>query len=87
MTKQYMGFLNVNKPLNYTSHDVVARVRRRYRDLTGSKKVGHAGTLDPLATGVLILCLGGATRLSDYVMHTTKQYRAQITLGQSHNDI
>jgi len=76
-----MGFLNVNKPLNYTSHDVVARVRRRYRDLTGSKKVGHAGTLDPLATGVLILCLGGATRLSDYVMHTTKQYRAQVTLG------
>jgi len=78
-----MGFLNVNKPLNYTSHDVVARVRRRYRDLTGSKKVGHAGTLDPLATGVLVLCLGGATRLSDYVMHTTKQYRAHVTLGKT----
>lgn len=78
-----MGFLNVNKPLSYTSHDVVARVRRRYRDLTGSKKVGHAGTLDPLATGVLILCLGGATRLSDYVMHTTKHYRANITLGKT----
>lgn len=78
-----MGFLNVNKPLGLTSHDVVARVRRRYRELTGSKKVGHAGTLDPLATGVLILCLGGATRLSDYVMHTTKQYRAQITLGKT----
>lgn len=78
-----MGFLNVNKPLGLTSHDVVARVRRRYRELTDSKKVGHAGTLDPLATGVLILCLGGATRLSDYVMHTTKQYRAQITLGKT----
>lgn len=78
-----MGFLNVNKPLSYTSHDVVARVRRRYRELTGSKKVGHAGTLDPLATGVLILCLGGATRLSDYVMHTTKHYRANITLGKT----
>ncbi len=78
-----MGFLNVNKPLKLTSHDVVARVRRRYKDLTGSKKVGHAGTLDPLATGVLVLCLGGATRLSDYVMHTTKQYRAQIKLGQT----
>jgi len=77
-----MGFLNVNKPLKLTSHDVVARVRRRYKELTGSKKVGHAGTLDPLATGVLVLCLGGATRLSDYVMHTTKQYRAQITLGK-----
>jgi len=78
-----MGFLNVNKPLKLTSHDVVARVRRRYKELTGSKKVGHAGTLDPLATGVLVLCLGGATRLSDYVMHTTKQYHAQITLGQT----
>lgn len=78
-----MGFLNVNKPLNLTSHDVVARVRRRYKELTGSKKVGHAGTLDPLATGVLVLCLGGATRLSDYVMHTTKQYRAQVTLGKT----
>ncbi len=77
-----MGFLNVNKPLDYTSHDIVARVRRRYRELTGSKKVGHAGTLDPRATGVLILCLGSATRLSDYVMHTTKTYRAQITLGK-----
>jgi tRNA pseudouridine55 synthase len=78
-----MGFLNVNKPLKLTSHDVVARVRRRYKELTGSKKVGHAGTLDPLATGVLVLCLGGATRLSDYVMHTTKQYRAQVTLGKT----
>ena len=78
-----MGFLNVNKPLRLTSHDVVAQVRRRYKELTGSKKVGHAGTLDPLATGVLVLCLGGATRLSDYVMHTTKQYRAQIKLGQT----
>ena len=78
-----MGFLNVNKPLKLTSHDVVARVRRRYKVLSGSKKVGHAGTLDPLATGVLVLCLGGATRLSDYVMHTTKQYRAEITLGQT----
>ena len=78
-----MGFLNVNKPLKLTSHDVVARVRRRYKALTGSKKVGHAGTLDPLATGVLVLCLGGATRLSDYMMHTTKHYRAQITLGKT----
>ena len=78
-----LGFLNINKPLKLTSHDVVAQVRRRYKELTGSKKVGHAGTLDPLATGVLILCLGGATRLSDYVMHTTKQYHAQVTLGKT----
>ena len=78
-----MGFLNIDKPLKLTSHDVVARVRRRYKELTGSKKVGHAGTLDPLATGVLVVCLGGATRLSDYVMHTTKQYRAHVTLGKT----
>lgn len=77
------GFLNINKPLRLTSHDVVAQVRRRFKALTGFKKVGHAGTLDPLATGVLVLCLGGATRLSDYVMHTTKQYRAHITLGKT----
>jgi tRNA pseudouridine55 synthase len=72
-----MGFLNINKPLGLTSHDVVARVRRGLK----IKKVGHAGTLDPLATGVLVLCLGAATRLSEYVMHTTKRYRAQIHLG------
>jgi tRNA pseudouridine55 synthase len=73
------GFLNLNKPLGMTSHDVVARVRRGLR----VKKVGHAGTLDPLATGVLILCLGGATRLSEYVMRSTKTYRARMHLGVS----
>lgn len=56
---------------------MVARVRRA----TGLQRVGHAGTLDPLATGVLILCVGPATRLSDYVMHATKRYRARIRLG------
>ncbi|MEP7290464.1 MAG: tRNA pseudouridine(55) synthase TruB [Chloroflexota bacterium] len=71
------GFLNVNKPLGITSHDVVAKVRRA----SGIKKVGHAGTLDPLATGVLILCVGTATRLSEYVMHGTKRYRARVRLG------
>lgn len=71
------GFLNVDKPLGMTSHDVVAKVRRA----SGIKKIGHAGTLDPLATGVLILCVGGATRLSDYVMHGTKRYLARVCLG------
>lgn len=71
------GFLNINKPLNMTSHDVVNRVRRAF----GIKKVGHAGTLDPLATGVLVICVGGATRLSEYVMHQTKVYRAHVRLG------
>lgn len=75
------GFLNIDKPIGLTSHDVVARVRRLYRQQTGTKKVGHAGTLDPLATGVLVVCLGASTRLSDYVMHTTKIYRAEIQLG------
>lgn len=64
-----------------TSHDVVAQVRRIMKRDTGSKKVGHAGTLDPLATGVLVLCLGQSTRLSEYVMQTTKQYRAQVCFG------
>lgn len=75
------GFLNINKPLHLTSHDVVAAVRRRFRAATGGKKVGHAGTLDPLADGVLILCLGAATRLSEYIMAGAKSYQAQITFG------
>ncbi|MCY4018572.1 MAG: tRNA pseudouridine(55) synthase TruB [Chloroflexi bacterium] len=79
----HSGFLNVDKPLHYTSHDVVALVRRRYRELTGAKKVGHAGTLDPLASGVLILCLGKATRLSEYIMPGRKSYRASVILGRT----
>lgn len=71
------GFLNIHKPLGVTSHDVVAQIRRGLK----IKKVGHAGTLDPLATGVLVICLGGATRLSEYVMDSTKRYRAQVHLG------
>jgi tRNA pseudouridine55 synthase len=71
--------LNVNKPAGLTSHDVVARIRRTYR----LKKVGHAGTLDPLATGILIVCIGGATRLSEYVMRSDKRYHAVIHLGIS----
>lgn len=71
------GFLNVDKPGGVTSHDVVAKIRRGL----SVKKVGHAGTLDPMATGVLILCLGGATRLSEYVMNSTKRYRARVRLG------
>jgi tRNA pseudouridine55 synthase len=71
------GFFNIDKPHNITSHDVVAQIRRKLR----IKKVGHAGTLDPLATGVLVVCLGDATRLSEYVMATKKVYEAQIRLG------
>ncbi len=71
------GLLNVNKPSGPTSHDIVALVRRE----TGVRRVGHAGTLDPLAGGVLVLCLGGATRLSEYVMRSPKRYRARVRLG------
>ncbi len=75
------GILNLNKPLHITSHDAVAQVRRRYQALTQSRKAGHAGTLDPLADGVLVICLGAATRLSEYMMRGRKVYRAQVTLG------
>jgi tRNA pseudouridine55 synthase len=64
-----------------TSHDVVSRIRRTLK----VKKVGHAGTLDPMATGVLVICLGSATRLSEYVMATTKRYRAEVRLGVTTN--
>ena len=71
------GILPVDKPAGWTSHDVVARVRR----LAGQKQVGHAGTLDPLATGVLLLVLGDATRLASYLMDTSKVYCAEVVLG------
>jgi tRNA pseudouridine55 synthase len=71
------GFLVVDKPQGMTSHDVVAKVRRG----TGVRRIGHAGTLDPMATGVLVLCVGAATRLSEYAMHATKVYEAAIRLG------
>ena len=73
------GILNVDKPPGMTSHDVVDEVRR----LVGQRKVGHAGTLDPMATGVLLVCLGKATRVSEYLMRGRKRYRATIVLGTS----
>lgn len=72
------GFLNIDKPTGMTSHDVVARVRK----LARQKRVGHAGTLDPAATGVLIVALGQATRLIEYVQdETRKRYTALVHLG------
>jgi len=77
------GFALINKASGVTSHDVVAQARRHY----GTKKVGHAGTLDPMATGVLVLGIGSATRLLQYVTDGTKKYEATIRLGQStHTD-
>jgi tRNA pseudouridine55 synthase len=69
----------VDKPLQLTSFDVVARVRRALAE----KRVGHAGTLDPLASGVLVVCLGAATKLVPYLMDAEKVYRATVCLGLS----
>ena len=73
----YDGFLNFCKPIGWTSHDAVAFVRRRL----GQRRVGHAGTLDPLAGGVLPLCLGRATRLAERVAAGSKVYAADLVLG------
>jgi tRNA pseudouridine55 synthase len=73
------GLLVVDKPSGWTSHDVVARVRR----LAGTRRVGHAGTLDPMATGVLVLGVGRATRLLTFLVGCDKEYVATIRLGQS----
>jgi tRNA pseudouridine55 synthase len=72
------GILNINKPAGMTSRRVVDRVAR----LARPAKVGHAGTLDPLATGVLIVGLGGATRLVEYVQRMPKRYRGEFLLGR-----
>lgn len=73
------GLLIIDKPAGWTSHDVVAKLRR----LTGTKRVGHAGTLDPLATGVLVVGVGKATRLLGHLALTEKEYLATIRLGQA----
>lgn len=71
------GIVNVNKPLGITSHDVVYRLRR----LLGIKKIGHTGTLDPDASGVLPMCVGKGTKLAEMLTATDKQYLAELTLG------
>lgn len=73
------GILLVNKPANCTSHDVVTQIRKLFR----TKKVGHAGTLDPFATGLLLLCLDEATRLSEYLLNAEKEYAAELKLGET----
>ena len=73
------GALIIDKPSGPTSHDVVAVARRAL----GTRQIGHAGTLDPLATGVLVLLVGRATRLSQFIVHDDKEYVAGIRLGRS----
>jgi tRNA pseudouridine55 synthase len=72
------GLVIVDKPRGWTSHDVVGKVRR----LAGTRKVGHAGTLDPMATGVLVVGINKATRLLSHIVGTEKTYSATIRLGQ-----
>lgn len=74
-----MGILVVNKAKGMTSHDVVAILRRKLN----IKKVGHTGTLDPMATGVLPICIGNATRVSDYIMNQGKSYIATLKFGEA----
>ena len=73
------GIVLIDKPQGFTSHDAVARMRR----LAGTRKVGHAGTLDPMATGLLILGLGPSTRLLTFIVGLSKEYLATIRLGSS----
>ena len=71
------GVINIIKNTGMTSFDVVARVRK----ITKEKKVGHTGTLDPEASGVLPICLGKATKIIDYMMENEKAYRVSFKLG------
>ena len=73
------GLVIVDKPAGWTSHDVVGRMRR----LAHTRKVGHAGTLDPMATGVLVVGVGKATRLLTHLVLTDKEYTATVRLGQA----
>ncbi len=73
------GILSVNKPQGITSFSTVVTVRR----LTGQRCVGHAGTLDPEATGVLPICLGKGTKITEFLLDTTKVYRAEVELGRA----
>jgi tRNA pseudouridine55 synthase len=67
------GILLVNKPLRMTSHDVIAQMRRKIH----VKKIGHAGTLDPMATGLLVLLIGNATKISQYITNQNKTYKGE----------
>lgn len=71
------GLLVINKPQNMTSHDVVNKIRRCFN----TKQVGHLGTLDPLATGVLVVCIGSATKLVQFLENVRKTYICEVTIG------
>src|SRR6266852_8128441 len=71
------GIFNIHKATGMTSHDVVAKIRKHLKQ----KRVGHAGTLDPLASGVLPICVGQATRVAEYLSESGKAYQAKIVFG------
>ena len=75
---RYNGILLCDKPYKMSSHDVINRLR----GVIGQKKIGHTGTLDPRATGLLVACLGRATKLSQFLTGLDKTYEVEITLGQ-----
>ena len=79
--KELDGVLLIDKPTAHTSHDVVARLRGILR----MRRIGHAGTLDPMATGLLVMLVGKATRISQYLMSVDKEYTGTIRLGASTN--
>jgi len=79
--KEIEGVLLVDKPSGMTSHDVVYRLRRKLQ----IQRIGHAGTLDPMATGLLVMLIGKATRISQYLISVDKVYEGEITLGSTTN--
>lgn len=76
---QYNGILLCDKPYGQTSHDVIDSLRR----LLGQSKIGHTGTLDPKATGLMVVCLGTATKIARFISDVDKTYEAEVTLGKS----
>lgn len=78
LTSEYSGLLLIDKPEGLTSHDVVYKVRKKYK-----VKVGHCGTLDPFASGLLVLVLGEATKIASYISSENKYYNCELLLGQT----
>ncbi|MCH8539228.1 MAG: tRNA pseudouridine(55) synthase TruB [Opitutales bacterium] len=75
------GLLLVDKPTDFTSHDVIAKLRKKFK----MKRIGHAGTLDPMATGLLLCLIGKATKASQYLISLNKEYEGSVTFGQVTN--
>ncbi len=79
--KDFEGILLIDKPKGVTSHDVVSRLRRKLK----MKRIGHAGTLDPMATGLLLMLIGKATKASQFLISLDKEYEGAVRLGQTTN--